>query len=305
LPSVDDEVFKKGSAQQKEASKGKVLGESYEKLVEGTKKGSPKKEEAKETERREDSLTNEIKTLEKSPKKKEEETMKGLPKKEDGRDIKETEDFSKKEVEELKGFPKKENETGNYSATNKREMLEGKAETLIAKEEQSLKDEAEDLQKKKEEIEIVKKAELMKKEKVSTKVTEGSPKEKKSEKTSSCGVENELLRPGGVSPGLTKPARPKSSTMSESTTSRKISSAADRPTSGPKEKIATITPEPEVVKSPRPKTPKDLGESKPKRRAVKKRESQSLDEVAKKQGNDTAASITILTHLLVSDIFYV
>jgi len=307
LPSVDDEVFKKGSAQQKGESKGEALGESYEKLTEGTKKGSPKKEEAKETERREDSLTNETKTLEKSPKEKEEETMKGWPKKEEERDIKEVEDSSKKEVEELKGFPKKENETGNYSATNKREMLEGKGETLIAKEEQSLKDEAEDVQKKKEEIEIVKKAELTKKEKASTKVREGSPKEKKSEKTSSCGVENELLRPGGVSPGLSKPARPKSksSTVSESTTSRKTSSAADRPTSGPKEMTATITPEPEGDKSPRPKTPKDLGESKPKRRAVKKRESQPVDEVAKKQGNDTAASITVMTHLLVSDIFYV
>jgi hypothetical protein len=307
LPSVDDEVMKKGSAQQKEESKDETLGESYKKLVEETKKGSPKKEEAKETERREDFLTNETKTLEKAPKEKEEETMKGWPTKEEGRDIKTVEDSSKKEVEELKGFPEKENETENHSATSKREKLEGKAETLIAKEEQSLKDEAEDVQKKKEEIELVKKAELMKKEKASTKVTDGPPKEKKSEKTSSCGVENELLRPGGVSPGLSKPTRPKSksSTVSESTASRKTSSTAERPTSGPKELAATITPEPEVEKSPRTKTPKDLGESKPKRRAVKKRESQSLDEVAKKQGNDTAASITIMAQFLVSDIFYV
>lgn len=306
LPSVDDAVIKKGSA-QKEESKEETLRESYKKLIEGTEKGSPKKEEAKETERREDSLINETKTLEKSPKEKEEETMKGWPKKEEGRDIKKVEDSSKKEVEELKGFPKKENETGNFSATNKRELLEGKAETLIAKEEQSLKDKAEDVQKKKEEIEVVKKAELMKKEKASTKVTEGPPKEKKSEKASSSGVENELVRPGGVSPAPSKPTRPKSksSIVSESTTSRKTSSTAERPTSGQKELTPTITPEPDVEKSPRTKSPKDLGESKPKRRAVKKRDSQSMDEVAKKQGNNTAASFTIVTHLLVSDVFYV
>jgi hypothetical protein len=306
LPSVDDEVIKKGSAQQKEESQDETLGESYEKLIEGTKEGSPKKEEAKETERREDSLTNETKTLEKSPKEKEDETMKGWPKKEEGRDIEKVEDASKEEVEELKGSPKKENETGDYSATNKRELLEGKAETLIAKEEQSLKDEAEDVQKK-EEIETVKKAELMKKENASTKETDAPPKEKKSEKISSCDVENELVSPGGVSPALSKPTRPKSksSTVSESTTSRKTSSTAGRPTSGAKDLTVTMTPEPELEKSPRAKTPKDLGDSKPKRRAVKKRESQSVDEVAKKQGNDTAASITIMTNLFVSDIFYV
>jgi len=307
LPSVDDEVIKKGSAQQKEESQDETLGESYEKLIEGSKEGSPKKEEAKETERREDSLTNETKTLEKSPKEKEDETMKGWPKKEEGRDIEKVEDSSKKEVEELKGSPKKENETGDCSATNKRELLDGKTETLIAKEEQSLKDEAEDVQKKEEEIETVKKAELMNKEKASTKETDASPKEKKSEKTSSCDVEKELVSPGGVSPALSKPTRPKSksSTVSESTTSRKTSSTAGRPTSGAKDLTVTITPEPEVEKSPRAKTPKDLGESKPKRRAVKKRESQSVDEVAKKQGNDTAASITIMTDLFVSGIFYV
>lgn len=306
VPSVDDEVIKKGSAQLKEKSKDEALEESYKKPIEGTKKGSPIKEEAKETERKEDSLTNETKTLEKSPKEQEEETMKEWPKKEEGRDIKKVEDSSKKEVEELKGFPKKENETENSSATSKRELLEGKAETLIAKEEESLKNEAEDVRKKKEEIEIVKKAELMKNEKASTKVTESPPKEKKPEKTS-CGVENEPLRSGGVSPALSKPSRPtsKSSTVSEPTKSRKTSSTAERPTSGPKEMTATITPEPAVEKSPRTKTPKDLGESKPKRRAVKKRESQPVDEVAKKQGNDTAPSIKIMTHLLVSDVFYV
>jgi hypothetical protein len=307
LPSVDDEVIRKGSAQQKKESKDETSGESYKKLIEGTNKVSPKKEEAKEIERMEDSVANESKTLEKSPKEKAEETMKGWPKKEEGRDIKKVEDSSRKKVEELKGFPKKENETGNNSATNKKELLEGKTETLIAKEEQSLKDEAKDVQKKKEEIETVKKTELMKKETASTKVTEGPPKDKKSEKTSSGVVENELLRPGGVSPAPSKPTRPKSktSTASESTTSRKISGTAERPTSGPKEMTATITPEPEVEKSPRTKTPKDLGESKPKRRAVKKRDSHSLDEVAKKQGNDTATSITIMTHLFFSDIFYV
>ena len=327
LPSVDDDVIRKGSAQQQEDSKDEALGESYKKLIEGTDKGSPKKEETKETERREDSLTNETKTLEKSPKEKEEEAMKEWPKKEDGGDIKKVEDSSKKEVEELKGFAKKENETGSFSATKERELLEGKAETLIAKEEQTLKDEVEDVQKKKEEvedvqkkkeeievvqkkkeeIEIVKKAELIKKEKTSTKVTEGPPKEKKSENISSSGVEKGLPRPGGVSPALSKPTRPKSksSTVSESTASRETSSTGERPTSGPKEMTATITPEPEVEKSPRTKTPKDLGESKPKKRAVKKRDSQSLDEVAKKQGNDTAASTTIMTYLLVDDVFYV
>jgi len=307
LPSVDDEEIKKGSAQQKEESKYETLEESYKKPIEGTTKGSPKKDEAKETERKEDSLTNEVKNLEKSPKEQEEETMKEWPKKEEGRDIKKVEDSSKKEVEELNGFPKKEIETGNNSATSKRELLEGKAEALIAKEEQTLKDEAEDDREKKEEIEIVKKAELTKKEEAPTKVTEGPPKEKKSEKTSSCGVENEPLRPGGVSPALSKPSRPtsRSSTVSESSKSRKSSGTAERPASGPKEMTATITPEPAVEKSPRTKTPKDIGESKPKRRAVKKRESQSEDEVAKKQGNDTAASITIMTHLLFNDVFYV
>jgi hypothetical protein len=305
LPSVHGEEIKKGSAQQKEESKDETLGESYKKLIEGTKKESPKKEEAKEIERRDEF---EIKTLEKSTKEKDEETIKGWPKKEEGRDVKKVEDSSKAEVEEIKGFPKKENEIGNSSVASKRELLEGKAETLIAKEEQSLKDEAEDIQKKKkkkkEETEIAKKAELMKKEKASRKDTEGTPKEKKSEKTSSCGVENELPRAGGASPALSKPTRPKStsSAVSESTTSRKTSRTSEPPTSGPKELTTTITPEPEVEKSPRTKTPKDLGESKPKRRSGKKRESQSLDEVAKKQGNDTAASITVMKHLLFSDI---
>ena len=306
LPSVDDAVITKGSAQQKEESKDETLEESYKKPIEGTEKGSPKKEEAKETERKEDSLTNETKTIEKSPKEQEEETMKEWPKKEEGRDIKKIEDSSEKDVEELQGFPKEENETGNDSRKHKRELLEEKAET-IAKEEQSLKDEAEDARKKKEEIEVVKKAELMKKEKEPTEVTEGPPKEKKSEKTPSSGVENEPLRPGGVSPAPSKPSRPtsKSSTASESTKSRKTSSTAERPTSGPKEMTPTITPEPAVEKSPRTKSPKDLGESKQKRRAVKKRESQSVDEVVKKQGNDTAASITIMTRLLANDVFCV
>jgi hypothetical protein len=294
LLSIDDEEIKKGSTQQKEESKDETLGESYKKLIEGSKKGSPKKEETKETERREDAIKNEseIKTLEKSTKEKEEETMKGWAKKEEGRDVRKVEDTSKEDVEEIKGFPKKENEVGNSSEANKREVLEGKAETLITKKEQSLKVEAEDAQKKKkEEIEIVKKAESMKKENASRKDTEGTPKEKKSEKTSPCGVENELVRPGGTSPAPSKPTRPKSksSAVSESTTSRKTSRTTERPTSGPKELTTTIAPDPEVEKSPRTKTPKDLGESKLKRRSAKKRESQSLDEVAKKQGNGTAS----------------
>jgi hypothetical protein len=306
LLSIDDEEIKKGSTQQKEESKDETLGESYKKLIEGSKKESPKKEEAKETERREDSIKNEskIKTLEKSTKEKEEETMKGWAKKEEGRDVKKVEDSSKEE-EESKGFPKKENEVGNSSVTNKREVLEGKAETLITKKEQSPKDEAEDAQKKKkEEIEIVKKAESMQKENASRKGTEVTPKEKKSEKTSPCGVENELVRPGGTSPAPSKPTRPKSKTsaVSESTTSRKTSRTSERPTSGPKELTTTIAPDPEVEKSPRTKTPKDLGESKPKRRSAKKRESQSLDEVAKKQGNGTAASVTDTRHWFFTDI---
>ena len=309
-PSVDDEVITKGSTQQKEESKDETLGESYKTLIEGTKKGSPKKEEAKETERREYSLINgaETKTLEKSPKEKGEETMKEWPKKEEGRDIKKVEDSLKKEVEEIKGFPKEESEIGNYSETSKKELLEEKAETLIPKEEKPLKDEAEELQKKKEELEIVKKAELKKEETSSTKETDSPPKEKKSEKTSSFGVEKELLRTGGVSPTLSKPTSPKSksSTVSESTTRRETPSISEPPTSGPQEMTAaTITPEPQVEKSPRTKSPKYLGESKQKRRSVKKRDSQSEDEVAKKQGNDIAASITLTKHLLVSDIFYI
>ena len=108
--SVDAEVIKNGPSQLKDESKDEKLGESYKKLVEETKKESLKKEEGKQTERREEALTNEIETetLKKSPKEKVEETVKGWPKKE-GREIEKLEDSSKKAVEEIKDCPKKEN----------------------------------------------------------------------------------------------------------------------------------------------------------------------------------------------------
>lgn len=319
-PSVDAEVVKKESTQQKDQSKDETSGESYKKPVEETKTGSPRKEETKETGRREESLTkeNETETLEKSRKEKEEELMKGRPKKEEGR-----EDSLKKAIEDIKDSPKKENknEIEKYSEASTKESPKQKPETLITKEEQSLKNEGEIFQKKEEETEIVKKAESLKKEtnnyveeKASTKETKNQPEEKKSENkfplkdvTSSYGVENESLRPGSVSPALPKsttPNKSKSTSEPESTTTKKTSSTPEPPTCTPKKLTATITPEPQGERSPRTKTPKDLGESKPKRRCVKKRESQSLDEVAKKQGNNTAASITIMKDLLVCDIFY-
>ena len=184
------------------------------------------------------------------------------------------------------------------------------------KEEQLLKH-GEEIQEKKEEIEIVKKAEFLKKEtksyvgeKVSTKETEKrQPEEKESEKkvpmkdaASPYSVKDEILRPGSVSPAPAKsttPKKSKSTTESEPTTSKKTTSTPEPPTSAPKDPTAKTTPGTEGEKSPRTKTPKDLGESKPKRRFVKKRDSQSVDEVAKRQGNDTAASITIMKDLLV------
>jgi hypothetical protein len=324
--SVDAEVIKNGPSQLKDESKDEKLGESYKKLVEETKKESPKKEEGKQTERREEALTNEIETetLNKSSKEKVEETVKGWPKKE-GREIEKLEDSSKKAVEEIKDSPKKENKNeierieNSFRASSegsKRELPKEKAETLIVKEEQLLKH-GEEIQEKKEEIEIVKKAEFLKEEtksyveeKVSTKETEKrQPEEKESEKkvpmkdaASPYSVKGEILRPGSVSPAPVKsttPKKSKSTTESEPTTSKKTTSTPEPPTSAPKDLTAKTTPGTEGEKSPRTKTPKDLGESKPKRRFVKKRDSQSQDEVAKRQGNDTAASITIKKDLLV------